>query len=1579
MSGAGVIQTADATLNAPQSATYAAPAGYQFYPLAPESGGGIIEDTGVPKGDGSGTLVSFATIYQTALPNVYTYTDSNGVVHTIPPTPAVFPGELTRVVSNSCGSASCPSINNNAFRQWAWYPMASQTFAGGTSYWQWEPSAHVDTLGHFSVYVWDAGTPAAAAAFQAVGLQPLRELQTVLEGAIDVDGGSPMRWRNYTYEYGAAGTPPSLKQMVKTKTEPSAFGDGVLVTTTYVHDLATNRLKAVLRSGRTYVLTGGAWQRVARTIGTFYFNAYVAPLPGGLPSGVGVSPDPLNRVLEVHGPCIANAGGTDCAEAQYPLRQYAYYPQADTVNNHAGRVAAVIRYANIQGTADSCAGGTAARPLTTVITAYDARGHATSVTDENGVVTTYTYVEDVLRSKQTNGASGVTWTYGWEDDQVTSVCESVTGACEFSCYRIGATPACTGGTLDHKLQWKAKAKNSTGTPWTEKVQYTYTHGRLVSETYLASDGSVRRVVRHDADPLGRPTFEGTGTAGQAGSYAEVALFDSEGNRIAVGLPYNAAPSFCGGLAGVNDSLCAVLSYDRLNRLTTLKEAGASSGTACFRYDAEDNVSGIDLTCGDSTQGHATYQYDDFGNLSWVSGSWMALPDAGTLPLGATPATMYEYDGGGHLLRKQSPAMQAAGQWQESAYDALGRELSRSVITASGSPGPQKLFGFCYDNSLSPPTNCTTPYGKGRVQQRQDSFGLTWYQYDAFGHLTAEVRTRGATPTSCAAVGCTASGCSMQLQASDSQVNTEYGVDKLGRVLAMKYPHGRVIHFDYGDGAVQSVDRVVAVRADLDIGGTVSTQTLLSQIQWEPYGGLRAYEAEAIANASGQQQTAVEYLLGDNGSSAVSTQCNQSRPVAPGDATGRLRGLWVSAHALDGTGTGDIFKRSYQWSADQLVTQASCLLPPTTTQQAVTEYYSYDSRLRLTQASRPTAAGSKFSDTGGTFGRRSYVYTNGGERQSTTEDCWDFGPAFDSTRHELPIQYSYSGLTGSCTGNPHLCLASTNVSWGYTWDADGRLASRQMPATGTPAQALGFDSQMDASHAALGSVYRWVTVNGTPKYEYFYDADGRRRLKQYPMTGRDEFFYSSSHELLEDRGLVDSTASPLSTDAHPIDEYVWLEGRPVVLLKGSFGSTWLRRQEYASATPPAPQTTSCARAPENPDCGAYFIVTDYLKKPVALINSKRQVAGAVDYDPFGNVNRVTSLGEASNGNGAGASGAVLGFFHQPVLSTTQVQLRARYAMINTTGSDYASLYGSQYNELNVVNTSSPARNSGAVGVASLISGWVQVPANDGRVIARSTGRTGVTLLGYEYRKSQGGVAPVWIPLRFPGQYYDAETDFLQNWNRFYEPATGRYLEPEPIWSEPLLLLRNFAKGRALAVFGYASGDPIATIDPTGRDPFEIKGNDPVANEIAARAIVKLWLSPQFGAKIQAINDSNYKVTVDTSGHPPVGFNGVTYPRQDTDGKQRSDVEIEHKNYDKNALGVSNDGKTPGLPTSLADTVGDEIGHAVTNFEHQNKGLDTKEVQKESARNALDAENIIRQSENDNASEGQKKPLKKEHGE
>ena len=59
------------------------------------------------------------------------------------------------------------------------------------------------------------------------------------------------------------------------------------------------------------------------------------------------------------------------------------------------------------------------------------------------------------------------------------------------------------------------------------------------------------------------------------------------------------------------------------------------------------------------------------------------------------------------------------------------------------------------------------------------------------------------------------------------------------------------------------------------------------------------------------------------------------------------------------------------------------------------------------------------------------------------------------------------------------------------------------------------------------------------------------------------------------------------------------------------------------------------------------------------------------------------------------------------------------------------------------------------------------------------------------------------LRFPGQYYDAETGLHYNYFRTYDPGTGRYLESDPI-----------GLGGGSNTYLYADANPLRFIDPNG---------------------------------------------------------------------------------------------------------------------------------------------------------------------
>jgi len=63
----------------------------------------------------------------------------------------------------------------------------------------------------------------------------------------------------------------------------------------------------------------------------------------------------------------------------------------------------------------------------------------------------------------------------------------------------------------------------------------------------------------------------------------------------------------------------------------------------------------------------------------------------------------------------------------------------------------------------------------------------------------------------------------------------------------------------------------------------------------------------------------------------------------------------------------------------------------------------------------------------------------------------------------------------------------------------------------------------------------------------------------------------------------------------------------------------------------------------------------------------------------------------------------------------------------------------------------------------------------------------------------------LNIRFPGQYYDQETELHNNYFRVYDPTTGRY-----ITSDPIGLLGG------LNTYGYATANPVKFIDRNGLD-------------------------------------------------------------------------------------------------------------------------------------------------------------------
>ncbi|MCY1040256.1 hypothetical protein OV208_02900 [Corallococcus sp. bb12-1] len=66
--------------------------------------------------------------------------------------------------------------------------------------------------------------------------------------------------------------------------------------------------------------------------------------------------------------------------------------------------------------------------------------------------------------------------------------------------------------------------------------------------------------------------------------------------------------------------------------------------------------------------------------------------------------------------------------------------------------------------------------------------------------------------------------------------------------------------------------------------------------------------------------------------------------------------------------------------------------------------------------------------------------------------------------------------------------------------------------------------------------------------------------------------------------------------------------------------------------------------------------------------------------------------------------------------------------------------------------------------------------------------------------------------------DPEPTLFENWHRLYDPGTGRYLQPEPLLSDPKFVRQMAMEGHGMPMYAYALNSPLHYTDPNGMWPF-----------------------------------------------------------------------------------------------------------------------------------------------------------------
>lgn len=268
--------------------------------------------------------------------------------------------------------------------------------------------------------------------------------------------------------------------------------------------------------------------------------------------------------------------------------------------------------------------------------AYNEQGKPAKITDENGVVTNYSYSpRGWLLSVTRISPDGDS-----DKNEVTTYIYNSVGL-------VTKTTLPTGAFLQYTYD-AARRVTATENSLGERIEYTLdAAGNRTGELIKAGDTNIKMTLSRTYDELNR-VIGLVNSTGQTTAFT----YDANGNRLSDTNALNHTTS---------------QSVDALNRVELVMDALNQNVT--YAYDSQDRITSVIDPRGVQTN----YGYDAFDNL--VS---QTSPDTGT--------ATFTYDAAGNLLSK----IDARGISTQYQYDALNRLVS---ITHPSSPTLNKTYTY----------------------------------------------------------------------------------------------------------------------------------------------------------------------------------------------------------------------------------------------------------------------------------------------------------------------------------------------------------------------------------------------------------------------------------------------------------------------------------------------------------------------------------------------------------------------------------------------------------------------------------------------------------------------------------------------------------------------------------------------------------------------------------------------------------------------------------------------------------------------------------------------------------------------
>ena len=934
-------------------------------------------------------------------------------------------------------------------------------------------------------------------------------------------------------------------------------------------------------------------------------------------------------------------------------------------------------------------------------------------------------------------------------------------------------------------------------------------GRLT--TVLYPDGAIRTYHYEDV----RFEHALTGITDENGSRFATWSYDGSGRAnssqhaggaASVSLFYDSfSPAVNDGRTLTVDALgtTRTYNYQMAGGVARIRSVSDPAGTAISTFDANGNVA----THRDANGNLTTYVYDLARNLeisrTEAAGTALArttttqwhpvyrLPTRITSPsgvAGGSEVVDHVYDPLGNLLRKTITAGATSRQWNM-AYDSFGRTLTvdgpRTDLT--------DVTSYTYYDRADPCVGC-----RGNVKTATNAAGhvTTFDAYDIDGQPTRIKDPNGLVTTSSYDVR-------GRLRArtvgagSPLAETTAFDYDRAGQLVATTMPDGSVLRYQYdaahrlteiADGLGNTIQFALDAMGNRIREDVFDPSDQLQRTQRRVYDVLNRLHKDI--GAAGQQAV---YAYDANGNLKASTDPLNRNTSLNYDALNRLLNSTDAAGGVTRYGydakdrlatVQDPINLTTTYTHDGLGNVTQQASPDTgiatyvpdaagnvigsTDARGVATSHTYDALNRQTLAT--FAGGSvafEYDDTttGGAFakGRLTKVTDPSGDT-SYLYDAW--GRVVRKTQAigggvmAKPFSVNYQFAAGRLTG----ITFPSGRGMNYAFDAQGRVN-----AIAVAGQAV----LSGVAYVPFGPVQGWTWSNGQI-YRRTFDADGR---------------------------VATVTTGP---DTSALDNGRW-----------TFGYDLLNRLTSAAL----PQGDVLAYAydgngnrKQETRVGA---VTNYVYS--AASNRLQGLTGATArslvYDAAGNL--------TSNGN--------LAFIYDGRGRLTQVSNGYRYTInglgqrVSKSGPDGATyfIYDEQGRLIGEYDASGVARQEivyladipvasvrpaagGGVDIYPIYSDHLNTP----RLITDAANRTVWewpldTFGGGAANENPSGLGVFSFNLRFPGQYYDAETGLHYNYFRDYDPSVGRYVESDPI---------GLAGG--LNTFAYVANTPIRYIDSKG---------------------------------------------------------------------------------------------------------------------------------------------------------------------